>query len=64
MKFRVFTLIALMMEAVCTFETPVNINVTTWRCIPEDFMPVLALPEFCRTLKTQQSFWQRASISP
>jgi hypothetical protein len=29
-------MIALMMEAVQTPETSVNINVTTWRYIPED----------------------------
>jgi hypothetical protein len=28
--------IALIMEAVRTFETSVNFNVTTGRCIPED----------------------------
>jgi hypothetical protein len=28
--------IALKMEAVCTSETLVNFNVTTWRYIPED----------------------------
>jgi hypothetical protein len=28
--------IALMMEAECTSETSVNINLTTWRHIPED----------------------------
>jgi hypothetical protein len=29
-------IIALSMEAVCTYETSVNINLTTWRYIPED----------------------------
>jgi hypothetical protein len=27
---------AMMMEAVCTSETSVNFNLTTWRYIPED----------------------------
>jgi hypothetical protein len=35
-EIRTASIIALMMEAVCIFETPVNFNVTTWRYIPED----------------------------
>jgi hypothetical protein len=30
------SIIALMMEAVCTSETSVNIYLTTWQYIPED----------------------------
>jgi hypothetical protein len=32
----IIIIITLMMEAVCTLETSINLNVITWRYIPED----------------------------
>jgi hypothetical protein len=32
----IIIIITLMMEAVCTLETSINLNVITWHYIPED----------------------------